>query len=84
MIDSFIPECRLIRPAYGFYFSAIMPLLGGGIKRYKQYRWLSRSTKDFVSASGLQSLMAGQGMEEINRKDFMFGACVCVTGRKRS
>ena len=84
VIDSFIPECRLIRPAYGFYFSAIMPLLGGGIKRYKQYRWLSRSTKDFVPASGLQSLMAGQGMEEINRKDFMFGACVCVTGRKRS
>ena len=83
VIDSFIPECRLIRPAYVFYFSVIMPLLGGGIRKYKQYRWLSRSTKDFVSAAGLRELMAGQGMEEIDRKDFMFGACVCMTGRKR-
>lgn len=81
-IDSFIPACRLVRPAYGIYFRFLMPLLGGGIKNSGQYRWLARSTRQFVSAKELAEMMRSCGLNDIETVSFMCGACVCVSGRK--
>ena len=80
-IDSFVPENRLIKPFYEIYFSVLMPLLGGGIKKLKQYRWLTRSTADFISAAELAKLMKSVGFTGIRVKEFMLGACVMVSGR---
>lgn len=80
-IDSFLPENRLIRPFYNIYFSMIMPLLGGGIKKIREYRWLKKSTVDFISALELAKMMKSTGFNGIRIKRFLFGACVLVSGR---
>ena len=80
-IDSFVPENRLVKPFYELYFSILMPLLGGGIKKLKQYRWLKRSTADFISAGELAKMMKSVGFTEIRAEKFMLGACVLVSGR---
>ncbi|MFR5781534.1 MAG: class I SAM-dependent methyltransferase [Oscillospiraceae bacterium] len=49
-MDSFVPECRALLPLYRLYFKRLMPLIGGGISRRREYDWLCRSTEDFVSA----------------------------------
>lgn len=81
-VDSFLPDCRLIIPAYRLYFRHIMPLLGGGIKRNKEYKWLSRSTEEYVSAGELKKMLCDYGLSNIKMKKFMLGACVCFTARK--
>lgn len=77
-IDSFLPETSIVRPLYELYFSWLMPLLGGGKKKYTEYRWLSQSTHKFISASELELLMNMYGLKVIKRKTYMFGACVCI------
>lgn len=77
-IDSFLPEQFWVRPFYGLYFSLLMPLLGGGIKRFKEYRWLSRSTRAFVSPGRLKQLLALGAMQPKEERSFMFGSCKAI------
>ncbi len=74
-IDSFRPESPWIKPFYSLYFSLLMPLLGGGIKKFSEYRWLSRSTRAFVSPGRLRELLALSAMQLKEEKSFMFGSC---------
>ncbi len=84
VIDSFVPESPLIRPFYGFYFSVIMPLVGGGFGKRKEYRWLTESTKRFVSVGGLKELMRAAGFSVRSERKYLFGACSYVLGVKRA
>lgn len=81
-IDSFTPEAQLIKPFYKLYFTKMMPLLGGGRQHRTQYRWLNRSTSDFLRADELSSLMRSKGLERLDKQSFMFGSCVCICGLK--
>ena len=83
-IDSFVPANVVVKPFYHLYFSVLMPLLGGGIKHWKDYRWLSDSTKQFVTVRQLCDLMRSQGYDNPQHKTFMFGACACVSGKRPS
>ena len=84
VIDSFVPQSPLVRPVYDLYFSKIMPLLGGGIRRRKEYHWLTRSTKNFISTDQLQELMRQAGLTICGEKAFLFGACAYVLGIKNT
>jgi demethylmenaquinone methyltransferase/2-methoxy-6-polyprenyl-1,4-benzoquinol methylase len=77
-IDSFQPEAEIIKPFYHIYFSKIMPLLGGGIRKKQEYRWLCQSTKDYVSPSQLEQMMLECGLTRPQRDSFMFGSCVSI------
>ncbi len=81
-LDSFVPECVLIKPFYTIYFRYIMPLLGGGIHHRKEYLWLYHSTKHFLSGKELKKLFVRVGIRKVQDKNKMFGACVLVWGRK--
>ena len=82
VIDSFVPGNRFIRPFYTFYFSVIMPILGGGHGKIKEYRWLTRSTKEFITPEELKALFEKAGFKCLGRKTFLFGACSYITGQK--
>ena len=84
VIDSFVPESSLVRPFYHLYFTGLMPLLGGGLKKREEYQWLTKSTKEFISVSELEELVRQAGLQNAGRKGFLFGACTYVLGRKRS
>ena len=83
-IDSFVPSSVLVRPFYHLYFSFAMPLLGGGIRNWRRYRWLSSSTKKFVSVEQLCALMNKAGFVNPRCETFMLGAsaCICATTSK--
>lgn len=83
-IDSFVPANPVVRPFYRLYFGLLMPLLGGGVRKLRQYRWLSRSTREFVSVRELEDLMGRVGFVRVQDKSFMCGACVCVMGECRA
>ena len=81
-MDSFVPESALIRPFYRFYFGQVMPLIGGGLKERKEYRWLYESTESFLSPEALASYFNRIGFTAVKIKKQMFGACVLVQGCK--
>jgi len=81
-IDSFYPAGWLVRPFYHLYFSLLMPFFGGGLRQWKEYLWLSRSTRSFITPDGLQVMMGEAGIRPVKRISFLMGACVCQTGYK--
>ena len=82
VIDSFVPQNMLIRPFYRTYFSAVMPVLGGGFRKRSEYLWLKESTDRFITLAGLQTLMQYAGFQKLLARKFLFGACACVIGSK--
>lgn len=81
-MDSFIPDNLFIRPFYNIYFRYIMPFLGGGFKRYKEYLWLYQSTDIFLRKKELATLFRDIGLCKIKINSRMFGACALIRGKK--
>ena len=79
-LDSFVPGMRLVRPFYRFYFRNVMPLIGGGLKHRKEYRWLYLSTQSFLRPEQLVRMFREAGLEDVCLESRMFGACALVTG----
>lgn len=82
ILDSFIVQNKLILPFYTFFFRFVMPLLGGGIKRYKDYTWLYESTKNFVRIKDILNMYKAVGIKDISIKKMLFGASVIIRGQK--
>jgi demethylmenaquinone methyltransferase/2-methoxy-6-polyprenyl-1,4-benzoquinol methylase len=82
-LDSFVPDNIFVLPFYKFYFRFVMPLLGGGIRHNREYRWLYRSTQHFLKASELEVLFQEAGLTDVCRHSRMFGACCLVYGSKQ-
>ena len=82
-IDSFVPTCRLVLPVYRAYFRLVMPFLGGGLRKTEEYGWLCSSTEAFAAADEVISTLMNSGVKLEKRRSFMFGACVCIVGRKQ-
>ena len=59
-----------------------MPILGGGLKHLKEYRWLYLSTESFLRTEQLVRLFREAGLEDVCLESRMFGACVLVSGRR--
>ena len=81
-LDSFVPDNPIILPAYRLYFRYIMPVLGGGRKYHEQYTWLYRSTEQFPRRKKLMRQFARTGLEQVQSRSRMLGACVLVEGTK--
>ena len=82
ILDSFLPENRFVRPFYRIYFDLLMPFLGGGVRKWKEYRLLTETTKVFLSPKALKELMQKTGLQQIRTKSSMFGASVLLRGIK--
>lgn len=80
-IDSFVPPSPWIRPFYGLYFRAVMPLLGGGWRYRREYQWLWQSTKAFLSSRQLSDLFREIGCRPVLERQFCFGTCATHMGR---
>ena len=77
-IQQFVPESAIVRPFYQIYFSLLMPLLGGGRKKRKEYCWLCQSTKEYIRPEALRLLMAECALLDAETDRFMFGSCVSL------
>jgi len=81
-LDSFVPENRFVIPFYRLYFRYIMPVIGGGMAHTREYRWLWKSTQQFLRRTELLDLYTEVGLKNTGSRDRMFGACSMVWGQK--
>ncbi len=81
-LDSFVPDSPLIRPFYNLYFRGVMPLLGGGFSRRREYRWLWQSTRDFLRKDELAALFSAVGLTNVRVDCHLFGTCALHSGQK--
>ena len=83
-LDSFVPGLKIVKPFYRFYFRDLVPFLGGGIRYRNEYRWLYRSTKEFLRREELEALFRTIGLTDVRAVSRMFGACSLVAGLKKT
>ena len=81
-LDSFVPDHPLIVPAYRLYFRHLMPVLGGGRRYREQYEWLYESTQRFPGRKKIMKLFSRTGLDEVQSRSRMLGACVLIEGKK--
>ena len=81
-LDSFVPDHPLVVPAYKLYFRHLMPVLGGGRRYRKQYEWLYESTRRFPGRKKIMKLFSRTGLEQVQSRSRMLGACVLIEGKK--
>jgi demethylmenaquinone methyltransferase/2-methoxy-6-polyprenyl-1,4-benzoquinol methylase len=81
-LDSFVPDSPVVRPFYNIYFRYIMPMLGGGRRHRQEYMWLYESTQKFLHCGELENLYRRIGLNAVQHKRRMCGACVLVLGQK--
>ena len=74
-LESFVPDSPAVKPFYRLYFGRIMPLLGGGRSKRKEYEWLQESTESFLRAKELLQLMRRCGFVDVRVRRRMMGAC---------
>jgi demethylmenaquinone methyltransferase/2-methoxy-6-polyprenyl-1,4-benzoquinol methylase len=70
-----------LRPAYRFYFNAVLPRLGGLITgRPSAYRYLPQSVDDFPEGEAFMSLMREAGFEQVTARRLSGGIATYYRG----
>jgi demethylmenaquinone methyltransferase / 2-methoxy-6-polyprenyl-1,4-benzoquinol methylase len=70
-------------PGMSFYFSKIMPLIGGMLAKDTQaYQYLSESTRHFLSPAQLQTAFENTGCIQVTSQTLMLGSVSLQAGRK--
>lgn len=62
ILETSIPDNKLIYTGFDFYFGKIMPFMGGVIAHKKEeYTWLYESTSDFLTKKSLTGILTTTG-----------------------
>lgn len=83
VLDSFEPEKGFVFPFYKLYFKHMVPLIGGKNEYTEEYRWLNRSTEEFLSPKELSDLMRSLGLKDPETEKYLFGACCLIYAQKK-
>lgn len=82
-MDSFVPECRALLPLYRLYFKRLMPLIGGRDKQAPgNTTGCAGARRTSSRRRCLPGMLRRSGIAVTEKRSFMFGACVCIVGRK--
>lgn len=77
------PTNPVLRPVFGFYFTRILPLLGGVISGSKSaYTYLPNSVRSFPDQQTLAGMMKQAGLEEVSYRNLSGGIAALHLGRK--
>ncbi len=77
------PENRFFRRAYYFYFSRILPVLGGIVSRRDAYSYLPWSVVNFASKERLKEMMEEEGLKGIEIYNLTGGIVAVHVGIKK-
>lgn len=75
-----IPENRIFKPLYLFYFKNILPLVASVFGTRKEYKYLSDSTSAFPQREGFQKLMQDAGLSPQKTIELMLGIVIIYIG----
>lgn len=79
-LDASVPDSSLVYPFYNVYYQQLMPLLGGGRSKSREYMWLYQSTQEFLRKGELKALFECCGLTQVQVKSYMMGAAALHTG----
>ena len=83
MLELGIPRNPVVRAAYKFYFTRIMPLIGRGISKDKAaYRYLPTSVLEFPKPEDWTATMQKAGFAEVRHRPLSLGICNLFTGMR--
>lgn len=81
MLELGIPRNPVVRAAYKFYFTRIMPAVGAGISKDKAaYRYLPASVLDFPKPEEWMATMQKAGFAQVRHRSLSLGICNLFTG----
>ena len=81
MLELGIPRNPIVRAAYKFYFTRIMPLIGAGISKDKAaYKYLPASVLNFPKPEDWTATMQKAGFAEVRHRPLSLGICNLFTG----
>ena len=81
-LDASVPDNPVVRLGFKIYFGLFMPIIGGGIRKTAEYRWLNESTWSFPRKDKLRGMLEAAGLTETGYKGFMLGSCALHWGKR--
>ena len=83
ILDFSEPEAPLFRQLYHFYFTRVLPLVGGLVSGERQaYAYLPASVGTFPQGGAFLDLLAGAGFVANLHTSFTLGICALYQGFK--
>lgn len=83
ILELSVPSKPWLRSLYNFYFSKILPIIGGLVSGNKgAYRYLPASVLNFPGPEEWCATMQSCGYSNVTHKAFTFGICRMYTGTK--
>jgi demethylmenaquinone methyltransferase/2-methoxy-6-polyprenyl-1,4-benzoquinol methylase len=83
IIEFQMPENKIFRSLYKFYFKKILPLIGGIISKNKTaYQYLPDSVEDFDEKISLVDLLKEVGFKSVEKYKLTFGIVQVVIAEK--
>jgi demethylmenaquinone methyltransferase/2-methoxy-6-polyprenyl-1,4-benzoquinol methylase len=83
ILEMAVPQQRLLRTGFQFYFRRIMPWIGRWISKHTTaYSWLPESARVFPAPVELARRMTTQGFMAVEYRLFMGGVCAMHVGTK--
>ena len=73
-LETSIPNNYFVNRLFSFYFTKVMPVIGGAISRnFSAYKWLSRSTFEFYAPIELRKKISEHGFTSVNYEAYNGG-----------
>lgn len=83
ILEFAIPQNKLVKPFYMFYFRHVLPFIGGIISGDRQaYRYLNQTVEQFPYGEAFKSLMLGNGFSDVRIHPLTFGIANIYVGTR--
>ena len=82
ILEFSLPQNRLVRFVYSFYFEKILPLIGGIFSKRSAYQYLPESVKAFPEPAAFAGLIGKCGFFRIRRHSLTWGIATLYTAQK--
>ncbi len=82
IVEFTAPQGTLLGALYRFYFTRVLPRIGGAISDPAAYSYLPASVEKFPSPEALAALMSRSGFREVRFERWTFGAVALHTARR--
>lgn len=82
ILEFSLPENRVLRGLYNFYFRKVLPVTATLISGDKTgaYKYLPESVNTFIGRERMMAMMREAGLGQVEQFPLTFGVCVCYRG----
>jgi demethylmenaquinone methyltransferase/2-methoxy-6-polyprenyl-1,4-benzoquinol methylase len=82
VLEFSVPENRLFAMIYNFYFTVLLPRIGGFFSKKSAYTYLPESVQAFPAPDVFERMMIAAGCAEVTRTPLTFGIATLYAGTR--